>query len=85
MCHAFRNECYIQRVNVGDSLPFPKRWSFPVARRLPTSPRHLSVRPTLTALEDRAVPAAFTVTNLDSAGIGSLRNEIRAVNRLAAN
>jgi hypothetical protein len=39
----------------------------PAARRRPT------VRPRVVELEDRAVPATFTVTNLNDFGLGSLR------------
>jgi hypothetical protein len=40
-------------------------------------------RPSLEVLEDRTVPSTFTVTNLNDAGLGSLRQAIADANNLA--
>jgi hypothetical protein len=45
----------------------------------------LRSRPAIEALEDRAVPSTFTVTNVLDSGAGSLRAAITAVNRDTSN
>jgi hypothetical protein len=57
---------------------------FASKRRASVSPRRRttndSYRPLLENLEDRLAPATFTVTNLNDAGLGSLRAAIAAAN-----
>jgi titin len=48
--------------------------------RTPIRTRRTSVRPRLEALEDRAVPATFTVLNTNDSGAGSLRQAILDAN-----
>src|SRR5262249_46962547 len=48
--------------------------------RHPTSARRLSFVPGLLALEDRALPSVFTVTNLADSGPGSLRQAVLDAN-----
>ncbi len=48
-------------------------------------PRRPGFIPRLESLEDRAVPATFTVVNLNDVGVGSLRAAITSANGAAEN
>lgn len=51
--------------------------------RSPLARRPFRTRPSLEPLEDRLAPAAFTVTNVDDDGVGSLRWAITRANAVA--
>lgn len=59
-----------------------RRSRFRHARRL-SGARGLFVRPRLTSLEARAVPASFSVTNLNDSGAGSFRQAVLDTNSFA--
>ena len=57
--------------------------SAPPLPRARTAGRRPGFRPRLEPLEDRSVPATFTVLNLADDGDGSLRQAVRDANALA--
>src|SRR5262249_56177908 len=54
------------------------------SRRRPSRPTPRHCRPSLEALEDRAVPSLLTVTNLANSGPGSLRAAVTQANMTPA-
>jgi hypothetical protein len=58
----------------------PSKWNPSGRRSRPKAPSRRPFLPALEALEDRAVPSTFTVTNLADSGPGSLRAAITAAN-----
>ena len=58
--------------------PLPLRWSKSIRRR--RRPISRNARLLLQALEDRTVPATFTVTNTSDSGAGTLRDAIAQAN-----
>ena len=60
-----------------------RQWLKNLFARKPSAARDSRFRPTLEALGERLVPATFTVTNLDNAGTGSLRQAVLSANASA--